>query len=104
MYRYNIFEIKNKTHGYITTEISRLFLKVLLYNNLDETPFNFSHILSFLIYFEKKNRLKTKTRYRNYCLVTGSTHGIYRGFKLTRMKCREYALNGLLLGVKKGSW
>lgn len=38
------------------------------------------------------------------CAVTGRSKGVYRKFRLSRMKFREMALDGLLPGVVKASW
>ncbi|MBP7843360.1 MAG: 30S ribosomal protein S14 [Proteobacteria bacterium] len=38
------------------------------------------------------------------CSVTGRSKGVYRKFRLSRMKFREMALDGLLPGVVKASW
>lgn len=49
-------------------------------------------------------RDSNKVRLRNRCLVTGRSRGVYRKFGLARNKLREYAMNGLIPGLRKASW
>jgi small subunit ribosomal protein S14 len=43
-------------------------------------------------------------RIRNRCQLTGRPRGVYRKFKVSRIKLREMALDGLIPGMKKASW
>ena len=43
-------------------------------------------------------------RVRNRCKLTGRTRGVYRKFRLSRIKIRELSMAGLLPGVVKSSW
>jgi len=43
-------------------------------------------------------------RLRNRCQVTGRPHGVYRKFKLSRIKLREQGMAGNVPGLKKASW
>jgi small subunit ribosomal protein S14 len=43
-------------------------------------------------------------RLRNRCQVTGRPHGVYRKFKLSRIKLREQGMEGNVPGLKKASW
>ena len=43
-------------------------------------------------------------RVRNRCLITGRSRGVYRKFKLSRIKLRELTMSGSLPGVVKSSW
>lgn len=49
-------------------------------------------------------RDSNRVRLRNRCLVTGRSRGVYRKFGLGRNKLREYAMNGLIPGLRKASW
>ena len=49
-------------------------------------------------------RNSAKVRIRNRCEITGSPHGVYRKFKLSRIKMRELSMIGALPGVVKSSW
>ena len=43
-------------------------------------------------------------RIRNRCELTGRTRGVYRKFRLSRIKIRELSMAGALPGVVKSSW
>jgi len=45
-----------------------------------------------------------KTRIRNRCEMTGRARGYYRKMKLSRIKLRELAAQGLIPGMTKSSW
>ena len=44
------------------------------------------------------------TRLRNLCALTGRSRGVYRKFKVSRIKLRELALQGKVPGMRKASW
>ncbi len=43
-------------------------------------------------------------RHTKRCQLTGRARGVYRKFRLCRNKIREYAMVGLIPGLKKASW
>lgn len=49
-------------------------------------------------------RNSAANRYRNRCELTGRSRAVYRKFKLSRIKLRELANQGLIPGVVKASW
>ena len=49
-------------------------------------------------------RDSSKIRLRNRCELTGRTRGVYRKFRLSRIKIRELSMSGVLPGVVKSSW
>ena len=49
-------------------------------------------------------RNSSPVRVRKRCALTGRARGYMGMFKLSRIKFRELALDGLLPGVKKTSW
>ena len=49
-------------------------------------------------------RDSSKIRIRNRCELTGRTRGVYRKFRLSRIKIRELSMSGSLPGVVKSSW
>lgn len=49
-------------------------------------------------------RNSSLTRVRNRCVLTGRGRGVHRFFKLSRIKFRELASQGSLMGVCKSSW
>ena len=52
----------------------------------------------------KLPRNGAKIRQRNRCLLTGRPRGVYRKFKVCRIKLRELGNNGLIPGLVKSSW
>ena len=44
------------------------------------------------------------TRVRSLCALTGRGRGVYRKFRLSRIKLRELALEGKVPGMRKASW
>ena len=53
---------------------------------------------------QKLPRDASPTRVRNLCELTGRSRGVYRKFKLSRIKMRELALQGKIPGMRKASW
>ena len=49
-------------------------------------------------------RNASPTRVRNLCALTGRSRGVYRKFKLSRIKLRELAHQGKVPGMRKASW
>ncbi len=45
-----------------------------------------------------------KNRVRNRCELTGRARGVYRKFKLSRIKLRELGAFGRIPGLTKASW
>ena len=52
----------------------------------------------------KLPRNASKTRQRLRCELTGRPRGVYRKFKLCRIKLRELASSGYVPGIVKSSW
>ena len=53
---------------------------------------------------QKLPRDSSQSRLRNRCQSTGRPHGVYRKFKLSRIKLREEGMKGNVPGLKKASW
>jgi small subunit ribosomal protein S14 len=49
-------------------------------------------------------RDSSASRQRNRCQITGRPHGVYRKFRLSRIKLREAMMRGDVPGLKKASW
>lgn len=49
-------------------------------------------------------RNASPTRVRNLCALTGRSRGVYRKFKISRIRLRELALEGKIPGMRKASW
>lgn len=61
-------------------------------------------VLRLQLKLQKLPRNSSKTRLRNRCRITGRSRGVYRKFGLGRNKLREYAMMGMITGLKKASW
>jgi ribosomal protein S14 len=44
------------------------------------------------------------TKVRSICILTGRSRSVYRYFKMSRIKLREYASAGYFTGLSKASW
>ena len=56
---------------------------------------------------QQLNRLPRNSspiRSHNRCVLTGRAHAVYRFCRISRIKFRELAAQGLLMGVTKASW
>lgn len=53
---------------------------------------------------QKLPRDSNRCRRRNRCSITGRSRGVYRRFGLCRHKLREFAMEGLIPGLRKASW
>jgi|SRR6478735_3760158 ribosomal protein S14 len=51
----------------------------------------------------KSSKYSSFTRTRTICILTGRSRSVYRFFRLSRMKVREYANAGYFTGVTKAS-
>lgn len=49
-------------------------------------------------------RNSSPVRRKNLCDLTGRSRGTYRKFRLSRIKLRELASQGLIPGMVKASW
>ena len=52
----------------------------------------------------KLPRNSSRIRIKNRCILTGRGHSVLRFCGLSRLKFRELASQGLLMGVTKASW
>ena len=58
----------------------------------------------YLHQITNKNTKSTSfTRIKTICILTGRSRSVYRFFRLSRMKIREYANAGYFTGVTKAS-
>ena len=81
-------------------EKKRLILKIIS-RNLSITK-NLRWKVNQKWFFFHQN--SSPTRIKNICVLTGRARSIYRLFKISRIKLRKLASNGLLPGVSKYSW
>jgi len=64
----------------------------------------FEEKMKLMIEMQGLPRDSSQSRIRNRCIVTGRSRGVYRKFGLGRNKLREYAMQGLIPGLRKASW
>ena len=57
-----------------------------------------------MIKLQQLPRDTSPCRVRNRCAITGRPRSVYSKFKLSRIKFRELALQGMIPGVTKSSW
>ncbi|AHK16934.1 MAG: 30S ribosomal protein S14 [Thalassolituus sp.] len=78
----------------------RAELKAIIINvdSSDEARWNAQQAL------QKLPRDSSSSRLRARCQMTGRPHGVYRKFKLSRIKLREEGMKGNVPGLKKASW
>lgn len=67
-------------------------------NSSDEDRWNAQQAL------QKLPRDSSASRLQRRCQMTGRPHGVYRKFKLSRIKLREEGMKGNVPGLKKASW
>ena len=53
---------------------------------------------------QKLPRDASPTRLKSLCALTGRSRGVYKKFKVSRIKLRELALQGKVPGMRKASW
>jgi ribosomal protein S14 len=87
---------KKLRNSFKKAEIKKLLVNILIRTN---------NSLSKVIAFSRKSATKfSLVRIKNYCVITGRSNGICSYFKISRIKLRDLALDGLLNGIKKASW
>jgi small subunit ribosomal protein S14 len=79
---------------------SRAKLKEVIYDRDTTMEERFDAVLRLA----KMPRNSSQTRVRNRCELTGRPRGVYRKFKLCRIKLRDLALSGQIPGIVKSSW
>ena len=95
-----IYRDKKRRNLYSTHELKRLEYKTIL--NDVTLPKEVRYISLLLL--NKLPRNSSKVRIKNRCILTGRSHSVLRLCKLSRIKFRELASQGLLMGITKSSW
>ena len=52
----------------------------------------------------KMNRNSSLTRVRNRCVLSGRGRGVHKMLRISRIKWRELANQGFIMGVSRSSW
>ena len=83
----------------IKKEITQVLRNILL-------PFVYRklHVKRYVLNVQQKLLFaSTLTKTRTICLLTGRSRSVYRSFRLSRLKIREYAASGYFTGLAKAS-
>lgn len=99
MYKLLLKDLKYR-NKFFKNEVKRLVLKSLFYNYNN---------MNFLLKFQIQLKLCKLSKYnlsrlKNRCIITGRNLSTVKNIKLSRIKFKEFALMGQLLGFKKASW
>jgi small subunit ribosomal protein S14 len=91
---------KKRRNIYFKYELKRLELATIIqdFNLSKETRYQSIRELN------KLPRNSSKIRIKNRCILTGRGHSVLRFCGLSRLKFRELASKGLLMGVTRASW
>ena len=81
-------------------ELKRLEYKSIIKNQKLTKEIRYKYIIKL----NKINKNSSKTRIKNRCILSGRGKAVYQMFKLSRIKFRELASQGMVPGVKKASW
>jgi len=99
--------MKNQIHRdqkkrklYLKYEITRLVYKSCIHDL--NIPKDIRYVAAQQL--NKLPRNSSRGRIKNRCILTGRGHSILNHWKLSRIKFRELASKGLLMGVTKSSW
>lgn len=93
---------ENWRHFLYKQEIKFLVYKTIRLNWLKISSKKIRQYLQDLI--NQTNRKFSYTRTRNICILTGRSRSVYRFFRISRLKFREYASSGYFIGIRKSSW
>lgn len=78
--------------------------RVTLKKTIKDESISFAERMEARDKLNKMDRNGAKTRLTSRCEITGRPKGVYRKFKMCRIKFRELASSGDLPGVTKSSW
>ncbi len=81
-------------------ELKRLEYKSIIKNQRISKQIRYKYISKL----NKLNKNSSETKIRNRCILSGRGRAVYQMFRLSRIKFRELASQGLLPGVQKASW
>lgn len=91
---------KKKRSLFFKNELKRLELTSIIHDLTLSKELRFQSVGEL----NKLSRNSSKSRITNRCILTGRGHSVYRFCGLSRLKFRELASQGLLMGVTKASW
>jgi len=91
---------KYRRNTYLLLEKKKMILNYIIHNL--KTPLKIRN----LAYIQLRNISKWTmiTKIKNRCILSNRSRSIYRKFKMSRIFLKKYALQGLIMGVRKASW
>ena len=92
-------DVKRRTHS-SKNELKRLQLTSLIQNLTLPKKSRYAS----LVELNGLNRNSAKVRVKNRCIMTARSHSVLRFCRLSRIKFRDLATQGMLMGIKKSSW
>lgn len=95
-----IYRDKKKRKLYLKNELKRLQYKSIINDCSISKDIRYNYIQKL----NQLSRNSSSVRIKNRCILTGRGHSIYSFCKLSRIKFRELASKGSLMGVIKSSW
>jgi len=57
-----------------------------------------------IILLENYSYYFSQVQIKNFCVISGRSHGVHRKFKVSRILLRELSGKGYFFGLKKASW
>jgi small subunit ribosomal protein S14 len=91
---------KKRRTSFANKEVQRLILLYLIRNQ--KLPA--SQRLLLTLRLQEISRDSSLVRLKNRCILTNRSKGVYREFRLSRIRLREMLANGLIPGYKKAVW
>ena len=99
-YKHNQIKDSKKRALYAKYELKRVQLSALIQDSGVPEKLKAQCVLNL----NDLPRNSSKSRVRNRCLLTGRGRGVYRFCRLSRIKIRELASSGSIMGLRKSSW
>lgn len=81
-------------------ELNKKYYKYIFINQLLETKLRFNSFKQLIHITHNASLSKIKNR----CIMSGKSKSILRLFKLSRIKFRQLASNGNIIGITKSTW
>ncbi len=91
---------KKRRRIFANKEVQRLILLFLIRN----TKLSAAQRLLLTQRLQVISRDSSIVRLKNRCVLTNRSKGVYRQFRMSRVRLREMLANGLIPGYKKAVW
>ncbi len=91
---------KKRRISFANKEIQRLVLLYLIQNQ----KLSSAQRLLLTMRLQQISRDSSLVRLKNRCTLTNRSKGVYRKFRLSRIRLREMLANGYIPGYKKAVW